>query len=251
MFHKDPVIYIGYDQREQDSFDVLSESIHKRSSFPIHVVPLKQPELRLMGMYNRGFTTDSLGQKFDSIDKRPFSTEFSFTRFLTPILNQYSGWALFMDCDMYFRADPMELFDKYHDERKALYCVKHDYSPKESVKMDNQIQERYNRKNWSSLMLFNCGHIANRNLTVSDVNTKTGRWLHGMQWLPDESFIGELPVEWNWLDHWSDPSIEAKNVHFTTGGPLFPNWTPSNDAEQKYADEWRKLKRSTYYVEGA
>ena len=55
------------------------------------------------------------GQPYDEIDGRPFSTDFSFTRFLVPHLNMYQGIALFMDSDMYLRTDITELFDMCQD----------------------------------------------------------------------------------------------------------------------------------------
>ena len=97
----------------------------------------------------------------------------------------------------------------------------------------------YPRKNWSSLIMFNCGHELNQKLTPQDVNTKSGRWLHTFQWLPDkEADIGTIPEEWNWLDNHSSTDIDAKNVHFTTGGPWFKDWGSKRDVDNKYAIEW-------------
>ena len=114
--------------------------------------------------------------------------------------------------------------------------------------MDNQIQEAYSRKNWSSFMLWNCGHKANLNLTVDDVNTKSGYWLHNFKWLDGWEHgrmtqfpIGKIEEEWNWLDHHSSENIEPKNVHFTTGGPWFKDWKPSKRSDAKYALEWETL----------
>ena len=98
-------------------------------------------------------------------------------------------------------------------------------------------QTSYSKKNWSSFILWNCEHPSHKNLTVDDVNTKSGNWLHNFRWLKEEE-IGELPQEWNWLDSSSSKEIEAKNVHFTTGGPWFPNWKAERSIDQKYVDEW-------------
>ena len=176
----------------------------------------------------------------DSVDKKPFSTQFSFNRFLIPFLNQHEGWALFMDCDMYFRSNPYELFEKYCDPSKAIYVVKHNQKEKEGNKMYGCPQTSYSRKNWSSFILFNCSHSSHKNLTVDDVITKSGHWLHNFKWLKDEE-IGRLPQEWNWLDSSSDPNIEAKNCHFTTGGPWFSQWKAQRPIDKKYADEWLVL----------
>ena len=151
----------------------------------------------------------------------------------------YQGKALFMDSDMYLRADINELFDLCDMDYYPVYCVHHKYEPKNKTKMDGKEQHHYNRKNWSSLMMFNCGHSENRKLTPEVVNTQTGRWLHSFGWLPDkEADIGRIPEEWNWLDSHSPEDMDAKNVHFTTGGPWFKDWRPRGAIEGKYAVEW-------------
>ena len=105
--------------------------------------------------------------------------------------------------------------------------------------MDGKEQHIYPRKNWSSLIMFNCGHELNQKLTPQEVNTKSGRWLHTFQWLPEkEADIGSIPEEWNWLDNHSSSDLNAKNVHFTTGGPWFKNWGSKRDIDNKYAIEW-------------
>jgi hypothetical protein len=106
--------------------------------------------------------------------------------------------------------------------------------------MDGQIQQQYNRKNWSSFMLWNCSHAANLKLTVDDANVKPGSWLHGMRWLEEEE-IGNISEEWNWLDDWSPEHIDPKNVHFTTGGPWFTEWEPKRQSDINYAGEWQSL----------
>ena len=179
------------------------------------------------------------GQQYDEIDGKPFSTDFSFTRFLVPHLNLYRGMALFMDCDMYCRTDITELFEMCKDSYYPVWAVHHKYEPKKGTKMNNQIQEPYQRKNWSSLMMFNCNHSSLDNLSLDNVNTKSGRWLHGFKWLPDEEAdVGQIPEEWNWLDGHSPEDLEAKIVHFTTGGPWFKDWAIRGDAEGKYAVKW-------------
>jgi hypothetical protein len=117
--------------------------------------------------------------------------------------------------------------------------VKHKYEPISKKKMDGKEQHTYPRKNWSSLMMFNCGHEVNQKLTPQEVNTKSGRWLHTFQWLPDkEADIGTIPEEWNWLDNHSPEDLDAKNVHFTTGGPWFSKWASGRTSDSKYAIEW-------------
>tara|TARA_R110000765_G_scaffold325720_3_gene417154 strand:+ start:16071 stop:16811 length:741 start_codon:yes stop_codon:yes gene_type:complete len=235
-------VYIGYDPIEQEAYEVMVHSIdkHTKQGCGINIVPLIRSKLEKEGLYSRKYVNKD-GQRYDIIDGRPFSTQFSFSRFLTPHIHK-KGWALYMDCDMYLRADLNELFEEYSNDSKALMVIKHDYSPTSSRKMDNQVQENYNRKNWSSVMLFNCDHPANSKLTVADVNEKDGRWLHNFGWLEDNE-IGEIHEEWNWLDSWSSATIDAKNVHFTTGGPMFSDWTGRGAADVVYANEWVQLNK--------
>jgi len=231
-------VYIGYDPKEDVAYEVLKFTIERIAVDNVRIVPIKRPVVERMGIYNRKYDIID-GQHIDKIDGHPFSSEFSFTRFLVPALNMYQGWALYMDCDMYLRTDINDLFEEYKMDYFPLYCVKHKYAPGEGLKMDGQIQENYRRKNWSSLMLWNCGHELNQKLTVADVNKRTGRWLHGFGWLPDkEGDIGTIHEEWNWLDNHSSPDIEAKNVHFTTGGPWFRDWKCGRDIDGQYAAEW-------------
>lgn len=238
MFKKRPVIYIGYDERDHRAYNVLRYSI-MRFNKEYDIIPLYEPALRRAGLFRRTHlvSPDNPNQKIDSFDRKPFSTDFTFTRFLIPALNQYDGMALFMDADMFVRADIAGIFEVYNDSRYAVQCVKHKYEPEPGLKLDGQLQTNYNRKNWSSFMLFNCSHKSNLNLTVDDVNLRKGSWLHGFGWLKDEE-IGDIHPEWNWLDGHSSPDIEAKNVHFTTGGPWFDKWKPARTIEEAYAKEW-------------
>jgi hypothetical protein len=232
-------VYIGYDPKEDTAYEVLKNTIQRISGKNApRIVPLKKDILEHIGVYTRKSELIH-GQPYDIIDGRPFSTEFSFTRFLVPALNLYEGKALFMDSDMYIRADINELFDICNMDYYPVYCVHHKYEPEKTTKMDGKEQQPYRRKNWSSLMMFNCSHALNKQLTPEVVNTQTGRWLHGFGWLPDkEADIGRIPEEWNWLDGHSDPELDAKNVHFTTGGPWFNKWSPRGAIEGKYAVEW-------------
>ena len=161
------------------------------------------------------------------------ATEFTYTRFLTPALAGYQGWALFCDCDFLWLGDIAGLLD-YTRSQKAVYCVQHDYRPTEKTKMDGAVQTVYPRKNWSSLMLFNCDHPSVRGLTPEVVNRESGAYLHRMQWAKDDE-IGALPVDWNWLEGWNEkPSLGTpKAVHFTRGGPWFEQWRNVD-----YGDLW-------------
>ena len=246
---KNPVIYVGYDAREDHAYEVLRESI-LRYTTKYDIIPLVQSSLRRAGLYRRSARIDVQHDKrikIDEFDGRPFSTDFTFTRFLIPALNQYDGWALFMDSDMFVRTNIEELFEEYtSNEDYAIRCVKHNYNPTATIKMDGQVQQQYNRKNWSSFVLWNCSHPSNLNLTVDDVNLKPGSWLHGFSWLKDDE-IGDIHQEWNWLDGWTSEIIEPKNVHFTTGGPWFSDWEPKRQSDASYAGEWQGLKSQVFF----
>ena len=157
------------------------------------------------------------------------------TRFLTPALARFTGWALFCDCDFLWLGDIAGLLPHTQSD-KAVFCVQHDYVPKEATKMDGAVQTVYPRKNWSSLMLFNCAHPSVRTLTPECVNTRTGAYLHRMQWVADAD-IGALPVTWNWLEGWNEKPASGlpQAVHFTRGGPWFEKWQHVD-----YGDLWRE-----------
>jgi hypothetical protein len=206
--------------------------------------------LRNAGLYTRQAFSDT-NQRYDSIDMRPFSTDFSFTRFLIPTLTQWTGAALYTDSDVLFRKDVTPLFIKYDElptitgppdsyfqatkfHSKAIYCVKHDYSlPSDTTKMRGGLKQfPYPRKNWSSVMLFNCGHRANWFLTPHMVNTAYGRELQQMFWL-DDSEIGSLEDKWNWLEGHGSSDIDPAIVHYTRGTPNVPG-----HSDTPFADEW-------------
>jgi hypothetical protein len=213
-------IFIGYDGREDSAFQVCRESLIRNSSERLDIEPIKQREMRERGLYWR---------EHDPLS----STEFSFTRFLTPYLAGYEGWALFMDCDFLWRGDVAGLMD-YADPQYAVMCVQHRYEPKETTKMDGRTQHQYPRKNWSSLMLINCGHRSVKDcLKLEDVNNQTGAYLHQMLWAG--THIGALPIAYNYLEGWhtKEQCPNPVAVHFTRGGPWFRDW-----GQVEYADEW-------------
>ena len=226
-------VYIGFDRREPEATKVALASLREKSSVALKVVELKEEELRSRGLYDRPFRTEGR-QRIDLRDGKPFSTDFSFTRFLVPELQGFKDWAMFCDGDFLFRWDIKDLFALI-DESKAVMCVQHDYRPPETIKMDGQRQERYLRKNWSSLILWNCGHPANAAITAEVVNHQPGSFLHGFRWL-DDDLIGTLPECWNWLEGWSSPDITPRVVHMTRGIPTMEGYQ-----DIPFADEWRRF----------
>lgn len=225
-------VFVGYDEREDLAYRVCKRSIEYHCP-TAQVLPIKEKVMRRMRLYNRPFRIPETGFRWDTIDGKPYSTEFTYTRFLTPFLSLFEGWSLFVDCDFMFRADVGELFDLAND-KYALMCVKHDHKPTEKKKMDGCWQMTYPRKNWSSCMLFNNAHLAIQNLNFPTINGAQGSYMHQMQWCEDTE-IGALPIGWNWLEGYSDPEIDPMAVHYTRGGPWFPEY-----ANTAYADEWRK-----------
>jgi hypothetical protein len=213
-------VMIGYDPNEVVAYHVLAHSIISRSSAPVSIIPVKLEHLE-------GHKKDPKG-----------STEFSLTRFLTPMLAGYTGQALFLDCDMLVRCDIKELFDQC-GHNKDVYVVKHDYTPKNETKFLDNEQHVYPRKNWSSMMLFNCA--ACKRLTNSFVADATPSVLHQFKWCQDER-IGELGAEWNHLVGEGERNPEAKIIHFTNGIPPFKGM-----GRQEFAQEWRaELKEMNY-----
>lgn len=235
MTHRPVEIWIGFDPREATAFFVARESIRRFDRLtPVNGIVLSN--LRARGLYNRP-TTRKLGKLWDEISGAYMSTEFAISRFLAPTLQKMAnkkrpyGWALFMDCDVMVRGNLAPLIASL-DNSKALYCVKHDYKPALDIKMDGQQQYQYARKNWSSVMAINCDHDANKALNVDMVNTMPGRDLHRFCWL-DDSEIGELGPEWNYLVGETQAECDPQIVHWTNGGPWF-----SAFENAPYADEW-------------
>jgi lipopolysaccharide biosynthesis glycosyltransferase len=233
-------IYIGWDPREAAAWSVAQKSLIRRlgESIPVHALVLS--DLMARGLYSRPmeYRADGhLAGMFDVISDAPMATEHACARFLVKELAK-EGWALFMDGDVLVRADVAPLFAQL-DPAKAVYCVQHDHTPaaEYGVKMDGQLQTRYARKNWSSVMAINCDHPANRALTVELVNTVPGRDLHRFCWLQDAE-IGELGPEWNYLVGVTKADVEPKIAHFTLGVPNMKGWE-----DQPYAEEWRAERR--------
>lgn len=217
-------VFVGWDPREGLAYRVCSSSLRARSKAPIFVYPLKLEDLRKRGLYTRPHETRD-GLLWDLISDRPMSTQFALSRFLVPLLAERRGWALYCDCDFLWREDVCKLF-ALAEPQYAVMVVKHAYYPA-AEKMDAQRNVRYARKNWSSLMLFNCEHPANRQLSAEMVNTRHRDFLHGFGWL-DDALIGGLPFEWNWLE------LNPKAVHFTNGSPDVSGYEGA-----AYAQEWR------------
>lgn len=230
-------VFIGFDPSHPEAFAVARESVRKIWTGPIHGI-WRRP-LEAAGLYTRPTTCPS-GQLFDVISQAPMATEFAIARFFVPHLCGYKGFALFMDCDMFFSKEDMclsELFwDALRDTNKSIWCVKHPQagepaSPGDFVKMDGKMQTFYARKNWSSFMLFNCEHIGCKEMfSLRNLNSLPGRDLHAFCGL-NEADIGALDPGWNWLVGVQPKPEKLYNYHWTLGGPWLPEFADAPGAE--------------------
>ena len=216
-------LYVGYDEREAIAYHVFCHSVIKNTSVPVKITPLVLSQLKEF--------------KETHQDR---SNDFVYSRFLTPYLNEYDGWAVFVDGDMICQADLKELIG-VADPNKAIMVVKHDYQTKASIKYLGNINENYPRKNWSSVILWNCSHPKHKILTPEFVSNQTGKFLHRFSWL-DDNDIGELPVEWNWLACEYEKNTEAKLIHYTLGTPCFKDFRDTDMAEIWY-DYYESAKK--------
>lgn len=201
-------VFIGHDRRETVAWHTLAHSLIRHSSEPLALTPIGNDTLP------------------DTVWWRPpgpyDSTAFSNARFAVPALMDFKGWAIFMDCDMVATDDIAKLWQQ-RDDRYAVMVRKHHHRPQETSKFLGARQTVYPRKNWSSLMLFNCAHPATRHLDPTWINRAEGLELHGFAWAPDDA-IGEIRGDWNWLAPAAVrsealPARVPPLIHYTLGGP--------------------------------
>lgn len=218
-------VFIGYDPREAIAYHVCVNSIIRHASGPVQIIPLA---LSLLGDYEEKHTDAS--------------NHFVYSRFLVPHLMSYKGWAIFIDGDMIVRDDIYKLWE-LRESDKDVMVVKHDYQTKMTEKYLGSKNENYPRKNWSSVILWNCQNHPNKKLTPEYVQNATGAELHRFQHLDDER-IGELPPEWNWLPDEYGANPDAKLLHYTLGTPSFHEF-----ATTPMGDEWHRERILTEYCE--
>jgi len=208
-------VVIGFDQRESIAYHAFCQSIIENASMPINFLPLAKNNL---SNYKETHTDQS--------------NDFIYSRFLTPYLNKFEGWAIFADGDMICQSDIKELWD-LRDDSKALMVVKHDYQTKANIKYLGNKNENYPRKNWSSLILWNCSHPKHKILTPEFIENQTGKYLHRFSWLNDDE-IGDLPKEWNWLAIEYPENKDAKLIHYTLGTPCFKEYEKTDMSDIWY-----------------
>jgi lipopolysaccharide biosynthesis glycosyltransferase len=209
-------IFIGYDPREAVAYHTCANSIIRLASQPVAIIPLA---LNLFTDYEETHTDGS--------------NHFIYSRFLVPHLMGHTGWAIFIDGDMIVRDDIVKLWNLRRMDRDVM-VVKHDYKTRMPVKYLGAKNEDYPRKNWSSVILWNCNSWPNRKLTPEFIEKSTGAELHRFTWIDNER-IGELPLEWNWLPDEYGANADAKLLHYTLGAPCFHEF-----ATTPQGDEWHR-----------
>jgi lipopolysaccharide biosynthesis glycosyltransferase len=218
-------VFIGYDPREAIAFHVCANSIIRHSSQPVQIIPVA---LNLFKEYTETHTDGS--------------NHFIYTRFLVPYMMKWQGHAIFIDGDMIVRDDIAELWE-LRDHSKDVQVVKHDYKTRMPIKYLGSKNEDYPRKNWSSVILWNCNSYPNRKLTPDYVMKATGAELHRFTWCTDDR-IGELPPEWNWLPDEYGANPNAKLLHYTLGTPCFHEF-----ADTPQGSEWHRERILTEYCQ--
>lgn len=219
-------VFVGYDPREAIAYHTCVNSIIRNSSQPVAIVPVA---LNLFKEYSETHTDGS--------------NHFIYTRFLVPYLMEYQGWAIFIDGDMIVRGDIAELWD-LKQYTKDVMIVKHDYKTRMTEKYLGSPNEDYPRKNWSSVILWNCNALRNKILTPEFVQQSTGAFLHRFSWIDNER-LGELPAEWNWLDVEYEYNPLAKLIHYTLGTPCFHEFADQGN----FSDEWHRERIFTEYCQ--
>jgi lipopolysaccharide biosynthesis glycosyltransferase len=198
-------IYVGYDSRESVAYHVFCQSVISNSTVCVAFHPLVLKALR--------------EQYVETHDDG--SNAFVYSRFLVPHLMGYQGWAIFADGDMVCLGDIASLW-ALRDETKAVMVAKHNYQTKENRKYIGSSMEtvntNYPRKNWSSVILWNCAHPKNAILTPGYVMDSPGKTLHRFEHLTDDE-IGELPKTWNWMPQEQGANNEARLLHYSLGVP--------------------------------
>ena len=223
-------IFVGMDLKiEPVAYAVFCQSVIEHSSIPVSFTPMA---LNTLSEYTE--------------THKDGSNAFIYSRFLVPYLCDFKGMALWVDGDMIVRSDIAELLWEFQQD-EAVKVVKHHYQTKHPIKYLGAKNEDYPKKNWSSVMLWNCGHHLNKQLTPRFVMEKDGKYLHRFEWLkyPEEQ-VGKLDETWNHLVGEYEYNPDAKLVHFTIGSPCFKDYQTGD-----YSDEWfDTYKRMIYPLKG-
>ena len=204
-------IVVGFDQRESVAYHTFTQSVIENSTVPVRFLPLSMSFL----------------SNYKEVHKDG-SNDFIYSRFLVPYMMNFKGWAIYADGDMVCLEDIKKLWN-LRDNKYAVQVVKHDYKTKITEKYWGNKNEDYPRKNWSSLILWNCEHKSHKVLTPDFIENQSGAFLHRFSWIKDEE-IGSLDKEWNWLAMEYEEKKSINLIHYTIGTPCFKEYekTSSN-----------------------
>lgn len=197
-------VYVGWDCRDPRALDVCLFSIQRHASDLVEIVSLKPKAVSALC----------------GPDPDPQRAKQALARYLVPALNAFEGWAAFVSSDILFQADIYELW-QHRDPSFAVMGV-----PAASPDGDGSVLR-------SSLLLWNCGHPANRHLTPDAVAGKEPEELARFAWL-QRNMIGALPSAWCWREDASDPDLAPKAIEFAPRKP----WISGADI-CRYADRWQ------------
>lgn len=218
-------VFLGYDPREAVGFHACVQSIIATASQPVQIIPVHGAQ-------------------------RDGTNAFTYARFLVPYMCEYRGTAVFIDgSDMLVREDIIPLFGYAADPTKAVSVVKQEYTTRQKMKYIGTPMETdnkdYPRKNWSSVMVFNCAHAKHRALHPDSIEAMSGELLHRLGWCKADE-VGELPLKWNVLiGEGGEDKQPCAIAHFTLGIPAFPHY-----AKSLYADEWFAAAKRAMYPMG-
>ena len=199
-------LIVGFDQKEAVAYHTFVQSVIENASNPVRFMPLDMKSLKEYSeKHNDG------------------SNEFIYSRFLVPHLMNFKGWAIYADGDMICVEDIKKLWD-LRDEKYAVQVVQHDYQTKVKKKYWGNKNENYPRKNWSSVVIWNCEHEKHKILSPNFIQNQTGSFLHRFHWLNDDE-IGDIDKKWNWLAMEYEEKKGINLIHYTIGTPCFKEYS--------------------------
>ena len=207
-------IYIGYDSRHTSVAELNKKCLESGIIFgagsgeTYNQMDKWVPEIKFLDISKiPEYTRDYANQ----------STEFTYSRFLIPYLENYEGFSIFLDDDILFTESILPMFN-FLDMDDAVACIKYDFDKYAETKFTGEKNVSYPKKLWSSLMIFNNGHEDCKKLTPEIVNTESGKYLHQFEWTDK---ISEIP---DWYVFTEGHDTEETNwrpsaYHYTRGGP--------------------------------
>ena len=241
-------IYIGYDSRhkeiaELNAWTMLKGIEHGFGGGDVHGTMKNWiPEIKFLDISKIPEYTREYAEQ---------STEFTYSRFLIPHLEDYKGFSIFLDDDILFQKSILPMF-YFLNPDDAVACIKYDFKEHNDTKFDGEKNVNYPKKLWSSLMIFNNGHEDCKKLTPEVINTQTGKYLHQFEWTDK---ISEIPQHYIFTEGYDtdESSWRPSAVHFTRGGPWIDNMDISNIDKLEYYNrlhgKWLNYKKENDIME--